>query len=41
MQKVVFDINGGTQTEDVWEYHAEVNIWAQEGWSDERTEKTT
>jgi hypothetical protein len=37
---LVSNIEGGTQTERVWEQGAEENIWTEEGWSDGRLEET-
>jgi hypothetical protein len=37
---LVSDIRGGTYTEGIQEQGAEENIWTEEGWSEERLEKT-
>jgi hypothetical protein len=38
--KLVFDIEGGTKTESVWEQGDEKDIWTEERRSDGRVEKT-
>jgi hypothetical protein len=37
---LVWDIKGGTETEDIWEQGAEENIRTEEGWSYGKVEKT-
>jgi hypothetical protein len=41
MKLGLFDIEGRTQTEGVWEQDAKENIWTEEGLSNRRLDKTT